>query len=125
MNPSSMLLVFSLLLLSLLHSKSEGIRLDEGLSTDPQNLLKRSDNGGCDEEEANISNQVHNYISIAGTIKEKTKMIENNENAKGNREGEETKVNWVVTPLKKQHEEEVDMAEMDYTAANRKPPIHN
>ncbi|XP_028792407.1 uncharacterized protein LOC114748213 [Neltuma alba] len=96
--------------------------------------LKAHNSGGCDDHEASLCNHVQNCNSTAGkraknrklfvptsistthtTASKKAKMIENNKNAR---------VKWAATSWK-QHEELVGIAEMDYTAARRKPPIHN
>ncbi|XP_054805259.1 uncharacterized protein LOC129308226 [Prosopis cineraria] len=154
MNPL-ILLVFSLQLLSLLHSKSQGIRLEEGVSTETQNkhraqdLWGKTNNGDCDDEEANLCKEVRNYNSTPGkkaknkkllvstsiisstdTIRKKANVIEHGENIKEDMEGEDTKVNWVATNSSKHqekvnNEELVDITEMDYTAVKKKPPIHN
>ncbi|XP_012569062.1 uncharacterized protein [Cicer arietinum] len=133
--------IVSLLILSILLTKSQGIRLEKVTLTFEQEkqhheentLLKRS-NTINDADEAilyndkkqctgNIKNRKLVTTSIS-TTKSLSKNVKNREDVNVNEEAKDIKVKSMTTS-KYVTEDLVDITEMDYSPARRKPPIHN
>ncbi|KAI9117542.1 hypothetical protein K1719_011708 [Acacia pycnantha] len=157
MRPS---LVFSLLLLSLLLAKVQGIRLDRGSlaavqqqkqhDDEESNLMEKS-NGEADDEvilckDEQCTGKVKSRKLVTTSISSSHELPKNKEKKEGD-DGAHSSVNGNTTRMVKldgkeegikvqtlatselhnheQYPDFVDIAEMDYSPARRKTPIHN
>ncbi|KAI4335624.1 hypothetical protein L6164_014256 [Bauhinia variegata] len=137
-------LVISLLLLSLLFSKVQGIRWEkESVAAGKQkqheeesNILK-TNNGGIEDanlcKDGKCTGRIMNRKLVSTSIST-THTLSKNVNNEGNEAHplieENIKVNALATSKHRELPHEhfpdlVDITEMDYSAARRKPPIHN
>ncbi|KAI4344221.1 hypothetical protein L6164_011472 [Bauhinia variegata] len=137
-------LVVSLLLLSLLLSKAQGIRWEKGSVAvgqqkqhEEENTLLKTSNGGVEDATpckiGECTGRTKNRKLVTTSISA-THTISKNVKNEGNEAhpllDENITVNTLATSEHRELTHEhypdlVDIAEMDYSAAKRKPPIHN
>ncbi|XP_004508405.1 uncharacterized protein [Cicer arietinum] len=133
--------IVSLLILLILLTKAQGIRLGkvtlafEQEKHDEENTLLKRSNTINDANEAilcndkkqctgNIKNRKSVTTSIS-TTKSLSKNVKNREDVNVNEEAKDIKVKSMTTSKYYATEDLVDITEMDYSPARRKPPIHN
>ncbi|CAK8563512.1 unnamed protein product [Lathyrus sativus] len=121
MRPSFVLV--SLLIFSLLLTKTQGIRLaKESLTFEkPKHHVEEEEAILCNDQQkctGNIKNRKLVSTSIS-TTKSLSKVVKNKDEAK------DVKVKSMATSSKYLPEDFVDITEMDYSPARKKSPIHN
>ncbi|XP_058732041.1 uncharacterized protein LOC131603652 [Vicia villosa] len=121
MRPSCVVLV-SLLIFSVLLTKTQGIRLaKESLTFEKQKQHVEEEATLCNDQQkctGNIKNRKLVTTSIS-TTKSLSKVVKNKDEAKG------VKVKSMTNTPKYVPEDFVDITEMDYSPARKKSPIHN
>ncbi|KAK2358008.1 hypothetical protein P8452_77205 [Trifolium repens] len=137
MKPSCVLV--SLLILSLILTKAQGIRLGKESLTFKQQKQHVGEATLCNDQEqctGNIKNRklVTTTISTTKSLSKNVKNREdvahtsvngNTRNVNGNGEAKDIKVKSLSTTSKYLPEDFVDITEMDYSPARKKSPIHN